>query len=179
MFTNTMNAISIGLIPLLIAGFILYGLYRKVDVYTSFINGAVDGFNTVVRIIPYLVAIFVAIGALRGSGALGMLQKLLDPVMGSFGLTADMVPHIITRSLSGSGSTGIMAELIKTHGPDSYIGRIASVFKGGTSTTMYIITVYLGAVGIKKVRHTVAAGLITDLASFVFTVAIVAFMFGR
>mgnify|MGYP000082221391 FL=1 len=178
MFSTIMDWISVGLIPILIALFILYGLYKKVDVYGCFINGAVEGFNTVVRIIPYLVAIFVAIGALRGSGTLEIMQKLVGPVFDRFNLTADMVPHIITRSLSGSGSTGVMAELVNNYGPDSFIGRVASVFQGGTSTTMYIITVYLGAVGIKKVRHTVAAGLITDIASFIMSVIIVAVLFG-
>lgn len=179
MFTAVMNSISTGLIPLLIALIILFGLYKKVDVYATFITGATEGFTTSVRIIPYLVAIFVAIGAFRGSGALEVMTPIFAPVLKPLGMVPDMIPHVITRSLSGSTSTGIAAELIKNYGADSYIGRLASVFQGGTSTTMYIITVYLGAVGIKKVRHTVVCGLITDLAALIFAVIIVTLMFGR
>lgn len=177
MFTNVMDILSTGMIPMVVLIFIGYGLYKKVDIYSCFINGAADGFNTVVRIVPYLVAIFVAIGVFRASGALDILQSLVGPAFDRFGLTADMIPHIMIRSLSGGGSTGIMAELVNNYGPDSFIGRVASVFQGGTSTTMYIITVYLGAVGIKKFRHTVAAGLITDAASFIFAVLIVSLVF--
>lgn len=179
MFSSIMDTISVGLIPLLVAVIIMHGLYKKVDVYASFIGGATDGFTTVVRIIPYLVAIFVAIGAFRGSGALEAVTPIFTPILGPLGMVPDQIPHVITRSLSGSTSTGIAAELINNYGPDSYVGRLASVFQGGTSTTMYIITVYLGAVGIKKVRHTVACGLITDFAALIFSVVIVTMMFGR
>lgn len=179
MFTDVMNAVSIGLIPIMISSIILYGMLKKVDVYASFVTGATDGFQTVVRIIPFLVAIFVAVAAFRASGALSVVAPLFSPMLEPFGLVPEMISHIITRSLSGSTSTGIAAELIKSYGPDTYIGRVASVFQGGTSTTMYIITVYLGAVGIKKVRQTVAAGLITDVASFFISIALVIFFFGR
>lgn len=179
MFSSIIDGISVGLIPILITVIILFGLYKKVDVYASFISGAQEGFTTSVRIIPYLVAIFVAIGAFRGSGALDLMSPIFAPILKPLGMVADQIPHVITRSLSGSTSTGICAELINNYGPDSYIGRLASVFQGGTSTTMYIITVYLGAIGIKKVRHTVACGLITDLCALLFAVVIVTVMFGR
>ncbi|HHV78000.1 MAG TPA: spore maturation protein [Firmicutes bacterium] len=179
MFANAIDVFSTWFVPILVAIILCYGLYKKVDIYALFIEGAKEGFDTVVRIIPYLVGIFVAIGVFRTCGVLPYLSKLFAPVTSALGVTPDVIPHIITRSLSGSGSTGVMSEILKAHGPDSFVGRVASVFQGGTSTTLYIVTVYLGAVGIRKVRHTVAAGLITDWVSFLVTVAVVAMIFGH
>lgn len=179
MFAKAIDLFSTWFVPILVAVILCYGLYKKVDIYAVFVEGAKEGFDTVVRIIPYVVGIFVAIGVFRTCGIMPYLSNLFAPVTSALGVTPDVIPHIITRSLSGSGSTAVMSEIVKAHGPDSFVGRVASVFQGGTSTTLYIITVYLGAVGIRKARHTVAAGLITDWVTFLVTVAVVSLTLGR
>ena len=178
MFVDFMNSVSAGIIPGLLLIFILYGLFKKVDVFKSFIEGAKGGFEIIVFIIPYFIAIFVAIAAMQGSGALDMLQKLLSPLFTALHLTPDIIPQAIIRSFSGSGATASMTAVFEAHGPDSFVGRVSSIFQGGTSSSVYIVVVYLGAVGIKKIRHTLAAALLTDVAAFFFSLYITVWMFG-
>ena len=161
------------IIPLMIVLIPLYGLFKRVAVYEEFINGAKEGFSVAVRIIPYLVAILFAIGMFRASGAMDWLISGLRPVLGPIGIPPEILPMAITRPLSGSGSLAVMADMVKTHGIDSIFVKIAGVMYGACETTFYVIAVYFGAVGIKKTRHAVAAGLIADAAGVVLAVVVV------
>jgi spore maturation protein B len=162
LFKNIVNLMAVTAIPLMILIFLIWGAVRKVKVYESFVEGAKEGFTTAIRIIPYLVAMLFAIGMFRASGAMDMLVKVFSPVTNLIGLPAETLPMVLMRPLSGSGSLGIMTELMKVHGPDSFIGVLASTMYGSSETTFYVLAVYFGAVQIKNTRHAVPAGLIAD-----------------
>ena len=166
-------------IPLFIIFILGYGFYKKVPVYEAFIEGAKEGFTTVIRILPYLVAMLVAIGVFRSSGAMEMLFRLVSPVTGFLGIPTEVLPLAFMRPLSGSASTGILAELLKNYGPDSFLGRTASTMMGSTETTFYTTSIYLGSVGIRDTRYILAAGLLADLVGFLSSVIICALVFGR
>lgn len=178
MFVKIVQTISTYAIPSLILGIPLYAVLKKVKVYESFCEGAVEGFNTAVRIIPYLVAMLVAIGIFRKSGAMDILVSVLSPITNLFGMPGEVLPLAVMRSLSGGGSNGLLSDILKNFGPDSLIGRMASVMNGSSETTFYVIAVYFGAVGIRKTRHAVAAGLIADVAGMLAAVWICRLMFG-
>ena len=177
LFIDTINLISTWAIPALFFFIPVMALKHKVNVYASFVDGAKEGFEVAVMIIPYLVAILVAIGMFRASGALELVTSLLSPLTEAIGMPAETVPAALMRPLSGSGTLGIVTELMKTHGPDSFIGRLASTMYGSTETTFYVIAVYFGAVNIKKTRHAVAAGLIADVVGIGAAVFICRVMF--
>ena len=166
-----MNQISLYAIPMII--FIIVGyafLVKKVKVYEVFCEGAKEGFTTAIRIIPFLVAMLVAIGIFRSSGCIDIMMRVLDPVFSAIGMPGEVLPMAIMRPLSGGGATGIMNDLMLTYGPDSLIGRIASTMMGSTETTFYVLAVYFGAVSIRKTRHAVAAGLLADVAGLLTSV---------
>ena len=165
MFTNVLNLISLWAIPFVAAAIPLYAIIKKVPVYTAFTQGAKDGFSTAVMIIPYLTAMLCAIGMFRACGAMDFICNLLGPVTELIGLPASVLPMGIMRSFSGGGAEGMLVELLTTYGPDSQIGRMASVAMGSTETTFYCIAVYFGCIGVSKTRHAIAAGLMADLAS--------------
>jgi len=165
-------------IPFLIVVFIGYGAFKKVKVYEKFVEGAKEGFNIAIRIIPYLVAMLVAIGIFRAGGAMDWLVYLLHPITNLIGMPAEAVPMALMRPLSGSGSLGVMAEIISVHGPDSFIGILVSTLYGSSETTFYVLAVYFGAVNIRNVRHSLLAGLIADLAGILGAVFIVRMLFG-
>jgi spore maturation protein B len=167
MIQHIISTISIWAIPLLVVCIPVYGAIKKVKVYESFVEGAKGGFQMAIRIVPYLVAILVAVGMLRGAGAIDMLAQWLGPVLRKMGFPVEILPLAIMRPLSGSGSMGIVTELIKVHGPDSFLGRLAASAYGSTETTFYVLAVYFGSVGIKKARHAVISGLIADIASLI------------
>ena len=157
------NELSRYIIPLLLVGIPFYGLVvKKVKVYESFVEGAKDGFSIAVRIIPYLVAILVAIGMFRASGALDMLLTLLSPVLNFIGFPPENLPLALMRPLSGSGSLGLLTDLINQHGAESLIAKIGATMFGSTETTFYVLAVYFGSIGIKRSRHALIAGLIAD-----------------
>lgn len=158
------GVLSFWMVPLLIAGLVLFGWARGVRVYESLIEGAKDGFSVALRMIPYLVAILVAVGMFRASGGLDLFIRVVSPVTAPLGLPAEAVPVAVLRPLSGSGAFGVMTEILKTHGPDSFLGYLVSTMQGSTDTTFYVLAVYFGAVGIKKTRHAVPAGLLADAA---------------
>ena len=174
-----MQILSTLAIPFLIAIFIGYGAIKKVNVYEQFVEGAKEGFNIAVKIIPYLVAMLVAIGIFRAGGA---LDNWLTPVMKIFtnplGMPPEALPMALIRPLSGSGSLGVMAEIISVHGADSFIGVLVSTFFGSTETTFYVLAVYFGAINIRKTRHALAAGLLADVAGILGALFIVKLMFG-
>ncbi len=165
-------------IPVAILGIVAVGIVKKVKVYEVFVEGAKEGFNVGVRIIPYLVAILVAIGMFRASGALDLFGKLLAPVLDAVGFPGEALPMALVRPLSGSGALGLMSDLINTHGPESFIGRLASVMMGSTETTFYVLAVYLGSVSVRRSRHTLAACLIADAAGLTAAFIVCKLVFG-
>ncbi len=178
-FKSVIQVISIIAIPLLIFVFIGYGAIKKVKVYEQFVEGAKEGFNIAVRIIPYLVAMLVAIGIFRAGGAMDnwlipLLRIITDPI----GFPAEALPMALMRPLSGSGSLGIMAETMAVHGPDSFIGILVSTFFGSTETTFYVLAVYFGAVSVKNTRHALPVGLLADVAGIMGALFIVKLLFG-
>jgi len=178
LFKNIIQVFSTLAIPLLIVVFIGFGLIKKVKVYEKFVEGAKEGFNIAVRIIPYLVAMLVAIGIFRAGGAMQWLIYILHPVTNLIGMPAEAMPMALMRPLSGSGSLGVMAEIISVHGPDSFIGILTSTLYGSSETTFYVLAVYFGAVNIRNIRHSLAAGLIADVAGILGAVFIVRMLFG-
>lgn len=174
---NIIGAISLIAIPLVLFLFLGWGILKKVKVYEVFVEGAKDGFNVAIRIIPYLVAMLAAIGIFRASGAMDLLTSVLAPVTSLIGMPPETLPMALMRPLSGSGSLGIMTELMKVHGPDSLIGIMASTMYGSSETTFYVLAVYFGAVGIKNTRHAVPTGLIADVVGMLAAVWIVNLLF--
>lgn len=175
--TTVANILLFSIITL----FILAGMRKRMNVYEVFIEGAKDGFQTAVRIIPYLVAILVAIGVFRASGAMDMLMGVVRNAVALTGLDAqfvDALPTALMKPLSGSGARGMMVDAMKTYGADSFVGRLACIFQGATDTTFYILAVYFGSVGIRQTRHAVVAGLLTDLVGVVAAIAIAYFFYG-
>jgi spore maturation protein B len=179
LFRTVINFISILAIPFMIAIFLIWGFFKKVRVYEVFVEGAKDGFHTAIRIIPYLVAMLFAIGIFRASGAMDVLVSVIAPLTNLIGMPADALPMALMRPLSGSGSLGIMTELMKVHGPDSFIGVLASTLYGSSETTFYILAVYFGSVNIKNTRHAVPVGLLADLAGMLAAVFICRILFGN
>jgi len=177
--SDMMNLVSTSvaniLLMLIIVGFILAGMLKRVNVYDAFIEGAKEGFTTAVRIIPYLVAILVGIGVFRASGAMDMLIGAIRSAVELIGLDSQFVgalPTALMKPLSGSGARGMMVDAMTTYGADSFVGRLSCVFQGSTDTTFYILAVYFGSVGIRYTRHAVACGLLADLAGIIAAIAI-------
>ncbi len=165
-------------IPVMIAFIPLYAAFRKVPVYETFVDGAKDGFDTAVRIIPHLVGMMTAISIFRASGALDMFVSAIQPLLDSVGIPGEVLPLGILRTITGAGSLAYATDLIQEHGPDSLVGRIASTIQGSTDTTLYVITVYFGAVGIRNARYAIKVGLFSDLVGFVTAIAICMLVFG-
>lgn len=174
------NGLSRYIIPLLLVGIPFYGLIvKKVKVYESFVDGAKDGFTIAVRIIPYLVAILVAIGMFRASGALDMLLIFLSPMLNAMGFPPENLPLALMRPLSGSGSLGLLTDLINEHGAESLIAKIGATMFGSTETTFYVLAVYFGSVGIKRSRHALAAGVIADTVGIISAVYLCRLFFAQ
>ncbi|HET8701257.1 MAG TPA: nucleoside recognition domain-containing protein, partial [Nitrococcus sp.] len=173
------QAISPWVIPLLFVGFLSFGFLRRVAVYEVFVEGAKDGFQVAVKIIPYLVAILAAVGMFRASGALDAMVQLLGPLTEKIGLPAQALPMALLRPLSGSGAYGVLASIIQNPaiGPDSYTGYLVSTLQGSTETTFYILAVYFGAIQIRRIRHTLAAALTADLAGICAAIAICSYLY--
>ena len=164
-----------------IIAFIAAGIRKKINVYEAFVEGAKGGFETAVRIIPYLVAILVAIGVFRASGAMGFIVDGLGRLVEWCGGNADYVaalPTVIMKPLSGSGARGMMVDAMQQYGADSFVGRLSCIFQGATDTTFYILAVYFGSVGVRKTRHAVSAGLLTDICGVIAAIAVAAIFFG-
>jgi spore maturation protein SpmB len=174
------SAVSPWIIPGLMMALLGFGVLRRVPIYEVFVDGARDGFQVAIRIIPYLVAILVAVGMLRASGAMDMLITPLSRVTSLVGLPADALPMALLRPLSGSGAYGYLSAIIQDPniGPDSYTGYLVSTLQGSTETTFYVLAVYFGAVQIRRVRHALATGLTADFAGIVAAVFICSLLFG-
>ena len=163
------KAMSPWIIPGLMVGFLVFGFVRRVRVYEVFVEGAKEGFQVAVKIIPYLVAILVAVGMFRASGAMDAMVRFLGPLTGRFGLPAEALPMALLRPLSGSGAYGILASIINDPavGPDSYVGYLVSTLQGSTETTFYVLAVYFGAVQVRRIRHALGAALTADVAGII------------
>ncbi len=177
-----MNTALIGkatayIIPIFILGAIVYGSIRKVRVYDSFITGAKDGLQVVIRIFPYLLAIFMAVKAFQASGAFDLIRQYGGPFLARFGVPPDIISLCLIKPLSGSASLAVFTDIVKSTGPDSMASRIAAVIVASAETTFYVIAVYLGAVSIKKTRYLVPVCLIADIAGMLFAVIVVRFLF--
>ncbi|QAY68399.1 spore maturation protein [Paenibacillus protaetiae] len=170
--------VSAWIIPAIIVFVPLYAAFRKVPVYETFIEGAKDGFGTAINIIPPLVGMMVAISMFRASGAMDLMLGAVKPVFDAIGVPTEILPLGILRPLTGAGSLAFTADLIQNYGPDSMIGRIASTIQGSTDTTLYVLTVYFGAVGIKRTRYALKVGLFSDLVGFVAAIVICMILFG-
>lgn len=175
MMNRVSTSVANILLMVIIVGFILAGMRKKVNVYDAFIEGAKEGFTTAVRIIPYLIAILVGIGVFRASGAMDMLISGIRSAVELSGLDSQFVgalPTALMKPLSGSGARGMMVDAMTTYGADSFVGRLSCIFQGSTDTTFYILAVYFGSVGIRYTRHAVACGLLADLAGIIAAIAI-------
>ncbi|VBB07969.1 nucleoside recognition [Lucifera butyrica] len=172
MFADFCKQLSAWAIPVLLLIIPSVGFLNKVNVYEKFVEGAAEGFQTAIRILPFLVAMMVAVNIFRASGAMDVFIAALKPVLQSVGVPPDLIPLAIIRPLSGTGALGLTTEILNRYGADSLTGRIASTLMGSTDTTFYILTVYFGAVGIRNPRYSVLVGLIGDLVGFVSSVYI-------
>lgn len=179
---DTVSTLSANIILFsIILAFIISGMTKRINVYEAFIEGAKDGFTTAVRVIPYLVAILVAIGVFRASGGMDLLIQGINWTVESCGGNTDFVaslPTALMKPLSGSGARGMMVDTMTTYGADSFAGRLACIFQGSTDTTFYILAVYFGSVGIRHTRHAVTCGLLADLAGILAAIAVAYFFFG-
>lgn len=171
------NQFSNALFLLFVVGIPLYGMLKKLNVFDAFVVGAKDGFQVSVSLIPYLIAMLVAIGMLRASGFFELLNQLLKPALEFLGMSPELLPLALIRPFSGSASNGVMADLIHQYGGDSVIAKTAATMMGSTETTFYVIAVYFGAVNIRHTRHAIPAGLIADFAGVLASVYICRWLF--
>ncbi|MDT8976053.1 MULTISPECIES: spore maturation protein [Paenibacillus] len=172
------SSISAWAIPAIIVFIPLFAYFRRVPVYETFVEGAKDGFQTSINIIPTLVGMMVAISVFRASGAMDWMVGLLRPILDWVGIPGEVMPLAFLRPITGAGSLAFTTDLIKMYGPDSMIGRIASTIQGSTDTTIYVLTVYFGAVGIKKGRYALKVGLFSDLVGFIAAIVVCFLVFG-
>ena len=175
---TVIDIMSVFVLPTIIVGFPLYGLYKRVPVYEEFVEGAKEGFTVAVRIIAYMFAILFAIGMFRASGALDYLIDGARPFLSLIGIPPEVIPMGIVRPLTGSGSAAIVLDMINQYGEDSLVVKMAATMFGSTETTFYVIAVYFGSVNVRKTRHAVPAGLIADVAAMFMAVYIVNLLFG-
>jgi len=172
------KVLSNGAIPVMIFIILSYGLLKGIKVYDCFIEGAKDGVETTIKILPPLVGLLVAIGVFRASGALDMITFALKPVTNALQIPSEVMPLALMRTISGSGALAIVTDLLKNYGPDSFIGRVTSTMMGSTETTFYTLTVYYGSIGIKNIRYTVIAALLGDIAGIIVSTWVCRLIFG-
>jgi spore maturation protein B len=179
MVNELSKELSLWVIPILLVFIPLFGAIKRVNVYEAFVEGAAEGFQTSIRILPFLVAMLVAINVFRSSGALGYCVHYIEPVLAFFHIPSELVPLAIMRPLSGTGALGLTTEIFTAFGPDSLAGRIASTVLGSTDTTFYIVTVYFGVIGITNPRYSVFVGLCGDIIGFLGSVYLCQYFFTR
>ena len=175
--SNYAQHISSCIFLIFIIGIPLHGMYKKLNVFDVFVEGGKEGFEVVVNIIPYLVGMLVAIGMLRASGFFDSLTIFLSPFLDKIGIPSEIIPLAFVRPFFGSASNGIMAELIHVHGGDSFIAKLAATMMGSTETTLYVVAVYFGAVGVRRTRYAIHAGLIADLTGMIAAVIVCRWFF--
>ena len=167
-----LNDVSVFILPFLVLLILTVGITKKVPVYEEFIEGAKDGFKVSIAIIPYLVAIIVAVSMFKSSGILEMLGVICGNFLSRLSLTPDILPLIITRPLSGSAALGVFSDIAKTLGPDSYITKLSAIMIGSSETTFYVLAVYFGSVGIKKLRYALLTGVLADIINIVLAILV-------
>lgn len=177
-FIRLVSAVSLLSIPFLLSAIPLFAMLRRVKVYEEFVDGAKEGFDVAIRIIPYLVAMLVAVGMFRAAGGIDMLSYALSPVLSALKFPTELLPMVLVRPLSGSGSLGFFTELVQKFGADSLSARTAGTIYGSTETTFYVLAVYFGSVAVKRTRHALVAGLTADLVSVIVAVIVCKIMFG-
>ncbi|HJV45883.1 MAG TPA: nucleoside recognition domain-containing protein [Bacillota bacterium] len=168
---------SVWAIPLLLSTILIYGMAKKIPVFEVFTEGAKDGFGTAIRIIPTLVGMMVAISIFRSSGALDLLTQWFKPLLQYFQIPVDIIPLALLRPITGAGSLAVTTDIIATHGPDSFVGRLAATMQGATDTTLYVLTVYFGAVGVRNSKYALKVGLAADLVGVIASIFIVRLIF--
>lgn len=173
-----MVQISNYIIPLIILTILLYATYKKIPTYEKFVEGGKEGVSLAISLLPFLLGMIVSISIFRASGALDAFVSFIEPVLNFLHIPSEIVPLAITRPISGTASLGVVTDIIKNEGPDSFIGRLASTMQGSTDTTLYILTVYFGAVGIKRMGDALKIGLIADLIGIIASIIIVYLLFG-
>ncbi|SHJ64828.1 spore maturation protein B [Anaerobranca californiensis DSM 14826] len=166
------NIVSQWTLPVMVLLVVVYAFIKGVDVFDTFVEGAKEGFQTAVKLIPYLVGMLVAIGIFRESGAFGILTRIIAPITNLLKIPSEILPLALMRPISGSGALAMATEIMEHYGPDSYLGMIASTLQGSTDTTLYILTVYFGSVGIKKIRYSMTVGLLADMAGFLASILV-------
>ena len=174
---NIINLISLWALPAMLLIILTVGIFKKVPLYEEFTDGAKDGFKIAVNIIPYLVAIIVGISMLRASGAIEMCANLFAGGLGKFNIPADTLPLMIVRSLSGSAALGVFSDIANNLGPDSFGTKLAAIMVGSSETTFYVLAVYFGAVGIKKLRYAILVGVLADLIGIIAAIWVANLMF--
>jgi spore maturation protein B len=174
---SMLTIFSLSVIPLMITVIIVHGMVKKINVFDAFVEGAREGFHTAVRIMPYLVAIFIAIGLMRKSGAIDLLIQVMNPITTRIGIPSELLPLALMRPISGSGSLAILKDIVTYYGPDSFIGRTAATMMGSSETIFYTIAVYFGAAGIKNSRHTIPAALLSHFAAVIASIVICTILF--
>lgn len=172
------SILSLWAIPLLICVILLYGALQKVPVYETFVEGAKDGFSIAIKIIPHLVGMMVAVSIFRASGALDYVLQIIAPILSFLHIPPEILPLALIRPISGTGALAITTDIIEQFGPDSFLGRLASTMQGSTDTTLYVLTVYFGAVGIRKIGYALKIGLWADVAGALAAIFIVTLVFG-
>ena len=177
MIKTAIDLISSWLIPFIIVIALIWGIVKKVPVYETFIDGAKDGLKVSVSIVPYLLAIIVAISMLRASGAIELAQHAFSGALKFFNIPVDVLPVMIVRSLSGSAVLGIFSDIANQYGPDSFVTKLTAIMAGSSETTFYILAVYFGSVGIKKYRHALMAGVLADIIGIAAAVAVANWLF--
>ncbi|WP_077213849.1 spore maturation protein [Bacillus dakarensis] len=173
------SIISLWFIPVLIGFILVYGTFKQVPTYESFVEGGKEGIKIAFSIIPFLVGMLVAISVFRASGALDYFMDMIRPALEAIGVPAEIAPLAIIRPISGNAALGMTSDLMATYGPDSFIGRLASTIQGSTDTTFYVLTVYFGAVGIKKMGDALKVGLLADLVGIASAIIVVTLVFGN
>lgn len=174
---RALSYFSVVAVPLMMSIILLHGWIRGINMYDCFVEGAGEGFKTSIRMMPYFVAIFIAIGLLRKSGAIDYIVQVTKPLMIIIGVPSEVVPLALMRPISGSGALAVLKDILNTYGPDSFIGRVASTMMGSAETVFYTMAVYYGSVGITKSRHTVSTALISHLASIIASICICSYLF--
>ena len=177
MLKVVINVISLWLVPVIILVILVWGLLKRVAVYETFVDGAKDGLRVAVNILPYLVAIIVAVSMLRASGAIELVQSAFFGVFEALKIPADVLPIMVVRSLSGSAVLGLLSDVVQNFGTDSYPAKLAAVMVGSSETTFYVLAVYFGSVGIKKFRHAMLAGILADFVGIISAVAVSRWLF--
>ncbi|HIS28500.1 MAG TPA: spore maturation protein [Candidatus Avamphibacillus intestinigallinarum] len=175
---SIISNIGIWIIPVFIAFVVIMATWKRIPSYELFVEGGKEGIQMAISLLPFLLGMIVAISVLRSSGAIEAAVDLLTPVLAYVGVPGEILPLAFIRPISGAASLGMTTELIATHGPDSFLGRLASTMQGATDTTLYILTVYFGAIGVKKIRYALKVGLIADLIGIIASIIIVNYMFG-